>query len=130
MVSDNIFEKSFVRPGENLVESPSEETVSDAMGDRSDTHSEAVISPSNENLDPDPFHLSRTTTEEDRLSPTSRPQGRAALKRTYTDTSGLSLQHRLTEALAQPYHSSQQSSAGAPLQHAPERFSDASCERR
>ena len=93
MVSDNIFEKSFVRPGEDLVESPSDETMSDPMGgDRSDTHSEAVISPSNENLDPDPFRLSRTTTEEDRLSPSSRPgQGRAALKRTYTDTSGLSL---------------------------------------
>jgi len=115
LVSDNVFEKSFVRPSEDLVESPSEETMS--MGDRSDTRSEAVISPGNENLDPGPFQLSRTTTEEDRLSPTSRP--RAALKRTYTDTSGLSLQHRLTEAMAQPYHASQQSSTGAPLQHAP-----------
>jgi len=29
---------------------------------------------------------------------------RSALKRTYTDTSGLSLQHRLADALATPYH--------------------------
>lgn len=113
MVSDNVFEKSFVKPSEEMemVESPSEENSSDT-----ETRSESVISPgNNENLEPDPFQLSRTTTEDDRLSPTStRPgQQRAALKRTYTDTSGLSLQHRLTEALAQPYHSTNRSSSTA-----------------
>jgi len=38
--------------------------------------------------------------------PAERPQ-RASFKRTYTDVAGYSLQHRLTEALAQPYHSNQ-----------------------
>jgi protein-serine/threonine kinase len=120
LVNDNIFEKSFVRPSEELVESPSEETSSDTIGDRSETQSEAVISPGSENLDPNALAITRTTSEEDRLSPRSRPgQRRVALKRTYTDTSGLSLQHRLTEAMAQPYRSSEQSSAAAPLSHAP-----------
>ena len=34
LVNDNIFEKSFVRPSEEMVESPSEETSSDTLGDR------------------------------------------------------------------------------------------------
>jgi protein-serine/threonine kinase len=119
LVNDNVFEKSFVRPADELVESPSEDTSLSTIGGHSDTQTEAVFSPSNENLEPDAFSISRTLSEEDRLSPRSRPgQKRAALKRTYTDTSGLSLQHRLTEALAQPYQSMNRSSSGASLSQA------------
>jgi protein-serine/threonine kinase len=119
LVNDNVFDKSFVRPGDELVESSSEETSSDTVGDQSETQSEAVFSPNNENLEPNLYSISRTTSEEDRLSPGSRPgQKRSALKRTYTDTSGLSLQHRLTEALAQPYQSSNRAPAVAPLSRA------------
>jgi protein-serine/threonine kinase len=119
LVNDNVFDKSFVRPGDEMVESSGEETSSDTVGDQSETQSEAVFSPSNENLEPNLYSISRTTSEEDRLSPGSRPgQKRSALKRTYTDTSGLSLQHRLTEALAQPYQSSNRAPAVAPLSRA------------
>ncbi|KAK4634346.1 Serine/threonine-protein kinase ppk6 [Fulvia fulva] len=38
--------------------------------------------------------------------PTQRPH-RSSLKRTYTDVAGYSLQHKLTEALAQPYRAAQ-----------------------
>ncbi|WPG98422.1 Serine/threonine-protein kinase ppk6 [Acrodontium crateriforme] len=39
---------------------------------------------------------------------------RVPLKRTYTDVGGYSLQHKLTEALAQPYHTSQPASIMSP----------------
>jgi protein-serine/threonine kinase len=52
LVNDNVFDKSFVRPGDEMVESSGEETSSDTVGDQSETQSEAVFSPSNENLEP------------------------------------------------------------------------------
>lgn len=107
LINDNVFDRSFVTPSEEIVESPSEGGSSDTVGEESENRGQLTLSPDSENLEPDPFQLSRTTSEEDPLSANSRPGlKRAALKRTYTDTSGLSLQHRLTEALAQPYRAS------------------------
>lgn len=107
LVNDNVFDRSFVRPSQEMVESPSEDGSSETVDDKLEAPDEFALSPTDENAEPDPFQLTRTITEGDPLSGNSGPGlKRAALKRTFTDTTGLSLQHRLTEALAQPYHTS------------------------
>jgi protein-serine/threonine kinase len=77
--ADNIFEKSFAAP---ISESPK------------DFNDDLVISPTN-------AKFNKPSEERELLQPEPK---RIALKRTYTDTSGLSMQHRLADALATPYH--------------------------
>lgn len=121
LVSDNVFERSFVQPSEELVESPSDDHSSDTLGENTGPKGEVIVSPEDENEEPDPFRLSRSPTQEDAPSSNARPGlGRAALKRTYTDTSGLSLQHRLTEAMAQPYHTAPRETPIVPPAHSRE----------
>ncbi|CAD0050527.1 unnamed protein product [Aureobasidium pullulans] len=79
--ADNIFEKSFAP----LSESPK------------DFEEGLVMSPTS----PKSFKSGKSSEERDSLHPEPK---RISLKRTYTDTSGLSLQHRLADALAKPYH--------------------------
>ncbi|TIA39851.1 Pkinase-domain-containing protein [Aureobasidium pullulans] len=79
--ADNIFEKSFAP----LSESPKD--FDDGL----------VMSPTS----PKSFKSGKSSEERDSLHPEPK---RISLKRTYTDTSGLSLQHRLADALAKPYH--------------------------
>ena len=79
--ADNIFEKSFAP----LSESPK------------DFEDGLVMSPTS----PKSFKSGKSSEERDSLHPEPK---RISLKRTYTDTSGLSLQHRLADALAKPYH--------------------------
>ncbi|KAG9880841.1 Pkinase-domain-containing protein, partial [Aureobasidium melanogenum] len=76
--ADNIFEKNFAP----LSESPK------------DFDDDLVMSPTS------PKSI-KSSEEKDTLQPEPK---RISLKRTYTDTSGLSLQHRLSDALATPYH--------------------------
>ncbi|KAH0161728.1 Pkinase-domain-containing protein, partial [Aureobasidium melanogenum] len=76
--ADNIFEKNFAP----LSESPK------------DFDDDLVMSPTS------PKFI-KSSEEKDTLQPEPK---RISLKRTYTDTSGLSLQHRLSDALATPYH--------------------------
>ncbi|KAK5107476.1 hypothetical protein LTR62_001094 [Meristemomyces frigidus] len=59
----------------------------------------------------DALSLSRMTTNDDIPGLVTQRPHRSSLKRTYTDVSGYSLQHRLTEALAQPYRNTGQQSA-------------------
>ncbi|KAH0067003.1 Pkinase-domain-containing protein, partial [Aureobasidium melanogenum] len=76
--ADNIFEKNFAP----LSESPK------------DFDDDLVMSPTSPKF-------VKSSEEKDTLQ--LEPK-RISLKRTYTDTSGLSLQHRLSDALATPYH--------------------------
>ena len=121
LANENIFEKSFwAGKGDREVQSPSsilsspdtiteepEEdglTMSPVPKDQqnpvdSSERQQSATEPELANLARSPTNTMSPTEE----SPPSRPQ-RSSLKRTYTDVGGYSLQHRLTEALAQPYH--------------------------
>lgn len=110
LVNDNVFEKSFGSPGEDISESPVEARSPDTVTEEPEVMSERTASPSNNlspnSLEPEPLSLSRSISPGEDLTASSftRPGSqRASLKRTYTDVSGLSLQHRLTEAMARPY---------------------------
>ncbi|KAF2486414.1 hypothetical protein BDY17DRAFT_245448 [Neohortaea acidophila] len=126
--NDNVFEQSFQdrTPNPHTTFSNSLPVVQEQEGEKG--VSETTVSPTtydrpgdSAQVDgvSDPYCLSQVTTAEDTevLTPgpeagtptqTQRPQ-RAALKRTYTDVAGYSLEHRLTEALAQPYHTTNHS---------------------
>lgn len=113
---DNVFEKSF----DHLVDSPESASPVDAT-------------PQAESQ-PKVMHPPQITIAQEHSAPVSRsevdspddggkeqlgrPINRAALKRTYTDISGLSLQQRLSEAMSQPYHAQKTSSSFHP-QHPP-----------
>ncbi|KAI4723761.1 Pkinase-domain-containing protein [Aureobasidium sp. EXF-10728] len=77
--AENLFEKSFAP----LSESPK------------DFDDDLVMSPTS------PKFSIKSSEDREPLQPEPK---RISLKRTYTDTSGLSLQHRLADALATPYH--------------------------
>lgn len=131
MTSENVFERSFVTEeedggrGGSSDELDSPNTIKEEP-EESDTLSERTLSPASletpkatSRSHPEPLSLERTTTQEQLNSlSTSRPQ-RSSLKRTYTDVSGYSLQHRLTEAMAQPYQLKNQPSSTLSPAHAP-----------
>ena len=121
LANENIFEKSFwAGKGDKEVQSPnsvlsSPDTITEEPEEEARTMSPIpndlgiTMASSNQqqaSTEPERPGLTKSPTitmspiEE---SPPSRPQ-RSSLKRTYTDVGGYSLQHRLTEALAQPYH--------------------------
>jgi protein-serine/threonine kinase len=108
LANENVFDRSFLPQtptGEDTIQEEPEEIESSTPKDDAtpkETHSE-----------PESTGLSRIATEDlpDNSHP-ERPQ-RSSLKRTYTDVAGYSLQHKLTEAMAQPYHSHQSPSAMA-----------------
>ncbi|KAI5254284.1 Pkinase-domain-containing protein [Aureobasidium subglaciale] len=89
--ADNIFEKSFAP----LVLSESPKDFDDDL----------VMSPTS-------AKSVKSSEEKDSLQPEPK---RISLKRTYTDTSGLSLQHRLADALAKPYHAADVPRRAEPL---------------
>ncbi|GAB7358035.1 hypothetical protein MBLNU230_g0199t2 [Neophaeotheca triangularis] len=110
--TENVFEKSFTplheEPlREEQTESPQSLGSPDTIkAERS--MSDLTLSPTSLEFpgkDDEEPKLARTTSNDfdTRLQP---PPARASLKRTYTDISGLSLQYKLTEAMAQPFHSS------------------------
>lgn len=124
---ENVFEKSFIPQAESPTDMDAPAFADSARGR---TFSDATLSPTSldsetsEQDGSDAEKFTRITSEDSSAisQQLSRPppRGRASLKRTYTDVSGLSLQHRLTEALAQPYHSSEQTHLGqkaAPTVH-------------
>lgn len=105
--ADNLFEKSFTESPPSMMDNrlpherlsppppPAEEPMSPKSFMRQD-------------LDESSESLSRITSEDAKAAtalatPTEK---RSSLKRTYTDIAGLSMQNRLTDALAQPYKAS------------------------
>lgn len=116
LANENVFEKSFLP--EEAVESPtsihSPDTtkgtpvvVSSERGSalpQTGVHIPATVAEKEEPSEQ--LHLLRTSTADDEdfmpSLPPRRPH-RGTLKRTYTDVAGLSLQHKLTEAMARPY---------------------------
>ncbi|KAK5165883.1 serine/threonine protein kinase [Saxophila tyrrhenica] len=126
LANENVFEKNFLSQSPTgspdvINEEPEEAESSNSSSTLSPPLREA--SPSQPPLSTEQLSLSRITTADmSNAGPPERPQ-RASLKRTYTDVAGYSLQHKLTEALAQPYHSSQSpstmSTTNAPVFRAP-----------
>lgn len=122
LAHDNVFERSFVgqSPSGSSASSASGVTVTEGTEHEEGLRNATVSSPTSYEApaaqadnEPAASSLQRTTTNEVLESlPPQRPH-RASLKRTYTDTASYSLQHRLTEALAQPYHTSQSPSASS-----------------
>ncbi|KAI5781673.1 hypothetical protein DFH27DRAFT_488264 [Peziza echinospora] len=94
-IEGNPFEKSFSPPGsiDQLVQSPSEKRDAKPFGDANldERRSEASSSRSATN---DSSSTSKTSPP---------PTRRASLKRTYTDTTSLTMQTKLIDALAKPY---------------------------
>ncbi|TKA65640.1 hypothetical protein B0A55_10278, partial [Friedmanniomyces simplex] len=130
MASENVFERSFMPDLEERSESPTRLDSPDTIkGEESMVTREPELTISSAELeaeprltptpsisnDPELLNLSRMTTQDD--IPGLTPK-RASLKRTYTDVSGYSLQHKLTEAMARPYRTNQADSSLA-LKHAP-----------
>ncbi|KAM3418894.1 hypothetical protein BST61_g4854 [Cercospora zeina] len=108
LVNENVFEKSFFAP-ENETESPTSMTGSPAAvrDDSAMTVSHHELVPVKESEDgSEQLKSLRTSTADDEdfmpSLPARRPH-KPSLKRTYTDTAGYSLQHKLSEAMAQPY---------------------------
>ena len=124
LANENVFERSFLGDGQaqspTSVGSPDTTTIAEEQEEEevlsaktlSPEPSPAVSSPTNE---PDPIILNRTTADDSMLDsrPPQRPH-RASLKRTYTDIAGYSLQSKLAEALAQPYHTNASPSTLSP----------------
>ncbi|KAF7187398.1 Serine/threonine-protein kinase ppk6 [Pseudocercospora fuligena] len=121
LANENVFEKSFFTQGHEA-ESPASISSPDTMktGPHSVSSERDLMSTAAglhipetvaenavaEEPEPESIDLARTTTTDDEdflpSLPTRRPF--RTLKRTYTDVAGYSLQHKLTEAMAQPYH--------------------------
>ena len=117
LANENVFEKSFLLPEDDLqaqspnsisspdpiTEEPEEEEVESART-RSPAPVETAQPPQvADSRSPHKSDSSNNNSADLTPSQTERPQ-RSSLKRTYTDIAGYSLQHKLTEALAQPYH--------------------------
>lgn len=137
-VNDNVFEKSFMPGVQERSESPDtlrpeEDTegrsispvhldqspIAPKLEHQSSSQSDPEALTLQRSLTPDTLSLSRINTGDDMpgLAP-PRPQ-RYSLKRTYTDIAGYSLQHKLTEAMAQPYHAGTKDTAATASAHAP-----------
>ncbi|KAF2158899.1 hypothetical protein M409DRAFT_71384 [Zasmidium cellare ATCC 36951] len=142
LANENVFEKGFMTESESPTTLDSPDTIRGSQG-RGSFNSERrgsgqrelreeALSPTAMNLhipatvketaesqateEVEKLDLSRADTAEDDDMPamsTTRPR-RTTLKRTYTDVAGYSLQHKLTEALAQPYHANQQATPMVP----------------
>ena len=105
-MQDNPFEQSFA---EHQSESPTDLTPAAAF-DGVAALEDDVTTPTQETVN---VRIHPPTNRATTAGPWS-PQGmsiprhrRASLKRTNTDTGGLSFQHKLTEAIVQPYHTSE-----------------------
>ncbi|EMD00541.1 hypothetical protein BAUCODRAFT_28883 [Baudoinia panamericana UAMH 10762] len=134
MASENVFDRSFLPGTQERSESPTQVESGENVrpGQNHGAPLELAVSPmllepeikprqsmdASITSDPEALSLSRMNTHDDvpGLSP-PRSQ-RASLKRTYTDVAGYSLQHKLTEAMAQPYRTNSRNSAITPT-HAP-----------
>lgn len=110
---DNVFDKSF----DHMVESPksSSPIARTAAGDDSAQSGRIIATDIAPALDTSSAEYeavkgNAATTE----NGSGRTLSRSALKRTYTDISGLSLQQRLAEAMAQPYSAQKPSSSFQP----------------
>ena len=79
--------------------------------------SQPTTTTADESEPPNNTTTSPTTTETTPSQP-QRPH-RASLKRTYTDVAGYSLQHKLAEALAQPYHATNSPQSAISTTNAP-----------
>jgi len=126
LANENVFERSFLPPGQESespisMETPVALKAHDVVsrqesGSRNESFSPmSVEHPPNVGVErhspakSDAAEAAKSEAiEDDDLPglPVKRPH-RSSLKRTYTDVAGLSLQHRLTEAMAQPYHAHQ-----------------------
>ena len=106
LVNENVFEKSFFAPDE-ATESPTSLTspvsgqgLPAAAHAQHDGHVPSTVKETED------LQLLRTSTADDEdfmpSLPVRRPH-KPTLKRTYTDTAGYSLQHKLNEAMAQPF---------------------------
>ncbi|KAI6873863.1 Pkinase-domain-containing protein [Hortaea werneckii] len=122
MANENIFDSSFNSNADQLATSPSRVNSPESMVPapaESDLPSRRTPSPVS--LEPSASSASTTdstsglpglarisTSDANEMSGLAppRPQ-KASLKRTYTDVAGLSLQNRLTEAMAKPYHANE-----------------------
>ncbi|KAK3674702.1 serine/threonine protein kinase [Recurvomyces mirabilis] len=130
MANENVFERSFMPISEDQSESPTNmegpETPRPAQSRETEEVEKRRVSPMEltpqnslsqvpiKSSEHDSLSLSRMTTNDDIPGLASQRPHKSSLKRTYTDVAGYSLQHRLTEALAQPYRSSGNSSAITP----------------
>jgi protein-serine/threonine kinase len=128
---ENVFERSFMPDLMETSESP------DTIKPQTELPAPAVpadrsISPMNldppnrdkstspsTHSDPEPLTLSRITTTDDMPGLAPQRAQRSSLKRTFTDVAGYSLQHKLTEAMAKPYHASAQPASAITPVHAP-----------
>ncbi|USW47760.1 Putative serine/threonine-protein kinase, active [Septoria linicola] len=136
LVNENVFEKSFFAPEQETASPTSmtspvmgREAANQAQAQHDPVSSGTAHIPENEET-PEQLNLLRTSTADDEdfypSLPTRRPH-KPTLKRTYTDTAGYSLQHKLSEAMAQPYRAPK---AVAPtVSQAPLRSSTAVTER-
>ncbi|SMR51523.1 unnamed protein product [Zymoseptoria tritici ST99CH_3D1] len=116
--NENVFEQNFLAPGQES-ESPTSLESGSTLKSKDDglilTHSTSPdgglnIPQTVQEADTAPTDLTRIPTADDEeatVNPATRRPARIPLKRTYTDTAGYSLQHRLSEAMAQPYRSDQ-----------------------
>lgn len=95
--AENLFEKSFAP---TLSASPTRLGDAKSLSSMSEKVPLIQMSPKSPAYPPPEDGLSIGNTSN--MSPSQSK--RSSLKRTYTDVAGLSLQHKLTEALAQPYH--------------------------
>ena len=121
LANENIFEKSFLST-QGETESPVSLESPDglnALDEQHDLAREKTISTTNV---PKPDIVMENPGGESQSAPTASPPEadsdfmsdipssrplRPNLKRTYTDVAGYSLQHKLTEAMAKPYHANQ-----------------------
>lgn len=113
--SGNVFEKSFTAVGDETtakqtgspesIGSPATVKVDRSMSDLNLSPASLEFPGEDDDKENDELKLARATSSDfdTRLQP---PPVRASLKRTYTDVSGLSLQHKLAEAMAKPFHTS------------------------
>ncbi|KAI6890064.1 hypothetical protein KC325_g87 [Hortaea werneckii] len=122
MANENIFDNSFNPNADQLATSPSRVNSPESMVPppaESDLPSRRTPSPVS--LEPSASSASTTdsasglpglarisTSDANEMSGLAPPRPpKASLKRTYTDVAGLSLQNRLTEAMAKPYHANE-----------------------
>ena len=123
MANENVFDKTFFGNDDaqspNSIGSPVISTVDEKQGDGVSVTPVTLDTPKlplpSSSSEPQSFSPTLETCSVGRLEspPPQRPH-RGSLKRTYTDVAGYSLQHRLTEAMAQPYHTTQSPSVLSP----------------
>ncbi|KAF2717048.1 Pkinase-domain-containing protein [Polychaeton citri CBS 116435] len=123
---ENPFEKQFgvLSPMSEAVESPTEVTGHELAPEGGQARSRSISPILGLNATPEivtedveqpaKLHLERMSSADQNPRPYPPAARRTTLKRTYTDVAGLHLQHKLSEAMAQPYHANEPPSVLSP----------------